>query len=177
MPASEIWQGRRWHYALSFPVDQRLDDYDALDERAAWFYEAVAVTRGMTVRQAGPGQVYLGTAKDMDGDYLDGGRNYRLRVPKDVPAEQFWSVTAYDNDTRCFIPTRQERADRSSRDDLAGNADGSVDVFFGPSAPAGQERNWVPTLPGRGWFPYFRLYAPKAAFFDKSWVLNDIEKV
>jgi hypothetical protein len=175
-PGAEIWPARRWHYVLNFPPDQRFENRDALDERAAYFYEAVVVSAGMTVRQAGPGQVYLGTAHDRDGDYLDGGRSYRLTVPKDAPAEQFWSVTAYDNDTRCFLPVAQQRADRSSRDDIAVNADGSTDIFFGPAPPPGRERNWVPTLPGRGWFPLFRLYAPKAAFFDKSWVLGDLEK-
>lgn len=175
-PGAEIWPSRRWHYALNFAPDQRLENRDALDERAAYFYEAVAVSKGMTVREAGPGQVYLGTAKDRDGDFLDGGRTYRLNVPKDAPAAQFWSVTAYDNDTRCFIPVPQERADRSSRDDIVVNADGSTDIFFGPAPPAGRERNWVPTLPGRGWFPLFRLYAPKQAFFDRSWTLGDLEK-
>ncbi|MGK7871335.1 DUF1254 domain-containing protein [Falsiroseomonas sp. E2-1-a20] len=174
-PGAEIWPSRRWHYALNFAPDQRFQNHDALDERAAYFYEAVTVSHGMTVRQAGPGQVYLGTAKDKHGDFLDGGRNYRLRVPKDAPAEQFWSITAYDNDTRCFIPVPQQRADRSSRDDIALNADGSADIFFGPAPPAGREQNWVPTLPGRSWFALFRLYAPKAAFFDRSWVLSDME--
>jgi len=175
-PGAEIWPSRRWHYALNFAPDQRFESRDALDERAAYFYEAVAVSQGMTVRQAGPGQVYLGTAKDKDGDYLDGGRSYRLTVPTDAPAEQFWSVTVYDNDTRCFIPVPQLRADRSSRDDITVNADGSTDIFFGPTAPVGRQSNWVPTLPGRGWFPLFRLYAPKQAFFDRSWTLGDLEK-
>lgn len=85
-------------------------------------------------------------------------------------------ISGYDNDTRCFIPVPQERADRSSRDDIAVNADGSTDIFFGPAPPAGRERNWVPTLPGRGWFPLFRLHAPKHAFFDRSWTLGDLEK-
>src|SRR5215475_1504110 len=28
---------------------------------------------------------------------------------------------------------------------------------------------------GRSWFPIFRFYSPSAAYFDKTWVLNDIE--
>lgn len=175
-PGAEVWPNRRWHFSLDFRPDQRLPDRDAFDERAAWFYEAFGVSEGMTVRRAGPGQVYLGTAKDRDGDYLDGGRAYRLNVPRDALAEQFWSVTAYDADTRCFIPVAQERADRSSRDDIAVNADGSVDIYFGPTPPPGRERNGVRTLPGRGWFPLVRFYAPKQSLFDRSWVLGDLEK-
>jgi hypothetical protein len=59
---------------------------------------------------------------------------------------------------------------------LQTNADGSVDVFFGPTAPSGKESNWVQTVPGRYWFPYFRLLAPTEAAFDRSWPLPDIEK-
>ena len=59
---------------------------------------------------------------------------------------------------------------------LAGNDDGSVDLYFGPQRPP-QAKNWIKTLPGHGWFPYFRMYAPTEAYFDKRWVLNDIEPV
>jgi hypothetical protein len=57
------------------------------------------------------------------------------------------------------------------------NADGSVDIHFGPAAPVGKESNWLPTLPGRGWFGLFRFYAPTEAYFDRSWALPDVERV
>jgi hypothetical protein len=38
-------------------------------------------------------------------------------------------------------------------------ADGSVDLFFGPTPPQG-ESNWVQTMPGKHWFSYFRFYGP-----------------
>jgi hypothetical protein len=57
------------------------------------------------------------------------------------------------------------------------NADGSVDVYSGPEMPAGQEKNWIKTVAGNGWFPIFRFYGPLQPLYDKSWVLNDIEKV
>ncbi len=37
----------------------------------------------------------------------------------------------------------------SQNEKLLVNADGSVDVYFGPKAPAGKENNWVQTLPER----------------------------
>jgi hypothetical protein len=61
--------------------------------------------------------------------------------------------------------------------DLRKNADGSVDIYMGPTAPKGFESNWIPTVPGRGWFTLFRLYAPTEAYFDKSWPLPSIELV
>ena len=67
-------------------------------------------------------------------------------------------------------------ADRSSRMDLLKNADGSVDILIGPMRPAGKEANWIPTVPGKAWFACFRFYSPTEPYFDRSWVLTDIEK-
>jgi hypothetical protein len=120
---------------------------------------------------------YLATYKDKDGDWLDGGTNYVLHVPANAPAEAFWSLTAYEVSTRTLINNKHEIADRSSRMDLAYNDDGSVDLYIGPDKPEGDNaKNWIPTESGRAWFPYFRLYSPKQAFLDKTWVLPDIEK-
>jgi hypothetical protein len=70
------------------------------------------------------------------------------------------------------------RASRSSQiPEMQQNADGSIDVFFGPEAPAGKETNWVPTDPRRGFELMFRVYGPKKEFFEKGWVLPDVEKV
>ncbi|MBL4557531.1 MAG: DUF1214 domain-containing protein [Rhodobacteraceae bacterium] len=93
------------------------------------------------------------------------------------PAEAFWSVTLYEVSTRTLIQNAFEIADRSSRMELANNDDGSVDIYMGPTEPEGAARqNWIPTEAGRAWFPYFRLYSPKQAFLDQTWVLPDIEK-
>ena len=109
--------------------------------------------------------------------WLDGGKTYRLRVPPDAPVAQFWSFTVYNNETRCFVDTGTN-PDRSSRDNIVKNDDGSVDLYFGPEAPAGKpESNWIKTIPGKGWLTYFRLYGPTQAYFDRSWVLPDIERI
>src|SRR5262245_42036485 len=173
-----FWPGTQWKHALVVSVDQRMPGYDQLDERAAWFYEAVAVSKGMLTQTPGVGQRYIAAYKDRDGNWLSGGNTYRLRVPANPPAKQFWSVTAYDEGTRQMVVTEQGRPDLSSRkQDLVKNGDGSVDVYFGPEAPQGKEANWVQTVPGKGWFTYFRFYAPTEAFFDKSWALPDFEKI
>jgi hypothetical protein len=57
------------------------------------------------------------------------------------------------------------------------NADGSVDIYVGPKAPAGQESNWIYTPAGKTWFPWFRVYGPEKAFLDKSWKMPDIERM
>jgi hypothetical protein len=165
-----------WQYVIMFDPSQEADYYSQLDERADCFYEAVTTTMGMVSRTPGVGQAYLGTYElEKDGSRFDGGKNYRLRVPPDAPAKQFWSVTLYDVDTRSFIVTEKGIPDRSSRMDLLTNADGSVDIYMGPKAPDGFEQNWIPTVPGRGWFALFRLYAPTETYFDKSWPLPSVE--
>jgi hypothetical protein len=132
----------------------------------------------MLTQTPGVGQRYIAAYKDATGAWLSGENNYRLHVPANPPATQFWSVTVYDEGTRQMVVTEQGRPDISSRkEDIVTNADGSVDVYFGPSAPAGHETNWVQTIPGKGWFVYFRFYGPTEAFFDKSWALPDFEKI
>lgn len=173
-----FWKGTHWKHALVVSVDQRKPYYDQLDERAAWFYEAVVVSKAMLTETPGVGQRYIASYKDADGRWLDGGNTYRLRVPADPPAKRFWSATAYDEGTRQMVVTPQGRPDISShKEDIVENPDGSIDVYFGPEAPAGHEANWVQTEPGKGWFTYFRFYGPTEPFFDRSWVLPDIERV
>jgi hypothetical protein len=129
------------------------------------------------IKRLGAGQFYLISIKDMDGSAFDGGKNYRLTVPANPPVEQYWSATVYDRATHALVRDLP-RASRSSQiPEMQRNADGSLDLYFGPTAPAGKESNWVPTKPGRGFEVMFRAYAPTKAFFDKTWKLPDIEKV
>ena len=124
----------------------------------------------------GAGQVYIETQKDGDGNWLDGGKNYMLTIPPNPPMKQFWSLTVYDTDTRCLVQTG-ELPDKSSRMDLLLNEDGSTNLSFGPEPPKERKfhANWIKTVPGEGWFTYFRLYAPTEAYFDRSWQMPDIE--
>ncbi len=169
-------EGSKWGNAIAVGITQRQPGYFEMDERAAWFYEALTSSKGMKSTTPGVGSAYLGGYKDNDGDWLDGAKNYKLNVPKNAPAARFWSVTVYHNDTRYLIQNEQQIADKSSRMDLDKNEDGSVDIYFGPKAPKGKEKNWIPTNPGEGWFSYFRLYGPTQDHFDLKWVLPDIEK-
>ncbi|MET0956784.1 MAG: DUF1254 domain-containing protein [Cryobacterium sp.] len=171
------WPDRAWELAIVLDnTSQRGAGYDELLERASWFYEAVSFSQAMKSQTPGAGQAYLGCYTDAAGDWLDGGRAYTLHVPADVPAKLFWSATVYDAATRCLIDTDQQRGDRGSRDsELVTNPDGSVDLTFGPTAPAAGETNWVKTIPGQHWFSYFRLYGPLEPYFDRSWKLGDIE--
>jgi hypothetical protein len=173
-----FWPDTRWKHALVVSVDQHAQGFEQLDERAAWFYEAVSVSKAMLTETPGVGQRYIAAYQDKDGHWLDTAKSYRLHVPPNAPAKRFWSVTVYDEDTRQLHVSPTKKPDLSSRNDIVTNADGSVDVYFGPTPPPKRfEKNWIQTAPGKGWFAYFRFYGPTEAFFDKSWTLPDIEKV
>ena len=172
----KVWPGKQWDISLFLKeTSQETPTHTQFDERTSWFYEAVGVSAGMMGREVGTGQVYLEAAKDKNAQWLQGEKNYHLHVPANAPVVQFWSFTVYDNETRCFVDTGL-KPDRSSRDETIKNSDGSVDLYFGPKAPKDKPAtNWIKTNPGKGWFTYFRLYGPTQAYFDRSWILPDIE--
>lgn len=173
-----FWPGTHWKHAITVRTDQRMPNWDQIDERASWFYEAVSISKAMLSQTPGVGQRYIVTYQDKDGNWLTGENTYKLHVPANVPAKQFWSSSVYDEKNRQLIITDEHSPDLSStRQGLKKNADGSVDIYYGPKPVKGFEQNWVQTNPGDGWFTYFRFYAPTEAFFDKSWTLGDIERV
>ena len=129
------------------------------------------------IKRLGAGQFYLINIKDKGGADYDGAKTYRLRVSAGVPIEQYWSLTAYDRETHALIKNVDRASRASNAAEVKKNPDGSVEIFFGPKAPAGKESNWVPTSGDGGFEVLFRFYGPEKPLFDKTWVLPDIEKI
>jgi len=116
--------------------------------------------------------------KDSAGQTLTGEKNYRLHLPPDIPASNFWSVIVYCNETRLMIYTDQSWPSvYSSSKKLVINNDGSVDVWFGPKAPAGKEGNWIQTIPGKEWNMILRLYEPLESWLNTTWKPGEIEEM
>jgi hypothetical protein len=154
------------------------NDATLLDARINFFYQATGVSPAMAAAPVGSGSQYAAAMVDARGDAFDGGKTYRLHLPPNIPAKQFWSLIPYDTQTRSVLQTDQRDAGLSSESGtVATNADGSVDVYFAPTPPLGKEKNWIQTVPGKSWFVYFRLYSPLEPWFDKSWRPGDIEPV
>ena len=174
-PTAQVYPDRRWEWAFvggSATWDAR--GYVNIDNRAAWNYAATGNSPAMVQRNVGSGSQYLVVTSDASGAFLDGGRNYRFHVPARVPVKAFWSVVVYDALSRSELQNGEEFPSVSQYTGPVANADGSVDIYFGPQAPRGKERNWVKTVPGKGWFPYLRLYSPTEAFFNQTWKPDDI---
>jgi hypothetical protein len=162
VPPGGIPSGLEW----DFP------GYLDVDGRGALYYAVYT-----SVKNLGAATFYLMTAKDESGQYLDGGKNYKLSLPKDVPARNFWSAIAYNSANATWFENQPKAGVASSDKGLKTNVDGTIDIYFGPKAPAGQEANWVPTTPNNNYWLYFRFYGPEPAVFTKSWQLPDLEEV
>jgi hypothetical protein len=156
--------------------------YRQLDARTSFFYGVTGITPAMAMRVAGIGSQYLFATVDADKNYFDGGKAYKVTLPKGIPEANFWSLTLYDNQTRSMLdtPQRYPRAGSQSYPSPAAepNADGSTTVYLAPAQPAGIKRgNWIQTVPGKGWFTILRLYSPLEPFFTKAWRPSEIELV
>jgi hypothetical protein len=125
----------------------------------------------------GTGSFYFGTYHDSQGRLLKGESTYRLHVSPNVPVREFWAFTVYSRETAALFRNSTRLTIDSLDKGLRKNTDGSVDIYIGPTPPAGQESNWIYTPAGKEWFPWFRTYGPEKAVMDKSWKLPDIERI
>jgi hypothetical protein len=149
-----------------------------LDARTMFFYIATVNTPAMVTKMVGLGSQYAGAMRDAQGNAFDGAKTYRLNIPADVPAADFWSLVVYDTQTRSELQTSNPFPSLNNlRNELTENSDGSVDVYFGPKAPNGKENNWIETVPGKSWFVILRLYGPLEPWFDKTWQPGELEAV
>ena len=149
-----------------------------LDARSFFFYYATGVTPAMAMKMVGVGSQYAVAFVDSEGQPFDGSRTYKVHLPPGIPARDFWSFVVYDNQTRSMLQTDARFPSIGSQSKgIVANADTSVDVWFGPTAPVGHESNWVQTVPGKGWSAILRLYGPLQPWFDKSWKPGEIERV
>jgi hypothetical protein len=153
-----------------------------LDSRTAFYYGYTLDSPGMIMRIPDVGSQYLMGFVDSNSNPYDGGKTYKVTLPKGIPARAFWSFTVYDNQSRSMLdtPQRYPRAGSQSYPSPAAeaSADGSTTIYFAPTQPQGVLRgNWIQTMPGKGWFTILRLYSPLETFFTKEWRPSEIELI
>jgi hypothetical protein len=178
----ESFGDRRPDRIVWLPYDLRMaifntPNYVDLYARDKWFYQAIGASPAMFKRDTTAGSLYWLALRDNTGATLDRGESYKLSVPQPVPGKLFlvcdrvrhrdaFAGTDQTEQGRIAIAVRVERCER--RDD---------GTLFRPSTPNGKEGQWIHTIPGKGWFVYFRVYGPEKPAFDGSWKPGDFEQL
>lgn len=162
--------------ALDTSWRRKAEGFLDIDTRIWFFTDYYSISPGMLSQIPGRGAMYMVGFTDSAGTSLSGGSSYRLRLPPNIPAANFWSLTLYEAENASGYANGQPFPSMGSRDKPEQNADGTTDIYLGPTAPAGKERNWMRTIPGKGYFTILRLYSPTEAAINKSWVPGDIER-
>lgn len=175
-PDVYFYPDRKWYSPLASGSHEFLDANGArlLDDRVGMHFFATGITPFMVKPMIGKGSVYEIGSMDVDGKMLDGGTTYSVTLPGPIPARSFWSFMVYDNHTRSILETNQLTGGLDSmHEGMKVAKDGTVTIFFGPKAPAGQEENWIETVPGKGYNVLLRFYGPEKEWFDKTWKPSD----
>jgi hypothetical protein len=175
-PARIVYADRKWEWLfIGGSATWDAQGYINLDRRTAFAYSAIGMSPAMASKAVGVGSQYIWSMRDRQGDYLDGAKSYRLHIPPRIPVKNFWSIVVYDAVSRSLLQNGQKFPSLSQYTGPAANTDGSYDIYFGPRAPPGKEKNWIETVPQKGWFVLMRFYGPLQPFFDKSWKPDDVE--
>lgn len=174
-----FYPDRRWTSPFAGMSSEFLNNGErVLDDRIFFHYVATGITPAMAAPQVGSGSVYAFTAQDAEGNYLDGGKTYKVTLPAPIPVNNFWSFMVYSGQHRSMLETDQKLAGLDSNNPLVKpNDDGSYTMWFGPKAPQGHESNWIQTMPAKSYNVLLRLYGPLQPWFDKTWKPGDFELV
>jgi len=176
-----FYQDKPTEWVMAYPGKNVYFNYDGVmdtDARVFFHYTYTAVTPAMATPHEGRGSDYCIAFKDSNHEAFDGSKTYKVHLPKDVPVKDFWALTIYDSQTRSMLQTDQPYPTVGSQDKgFKQNADGSYDVYFGPEAPKGFEKNWLQTIPGKSWFVVLRMYGPLKPFIEKKWRASEVELV
>lgn len=174
-----FYPDRKWNSPFAGMSYEFLNNGErVLDDRIFFHYIATGITPAMAAPKVGLGSVYAFSAQDKNGDYLDGGKTYKVTLPAPIPAKDFWSFMVYSGQHRSMLETDQKLAGLDSNNhSVKPNADGSYTIWFGPKPPNGHEGNWIQTMSGKSFNCLLRLYGPLRPWFDKTWKPGDFEPV
>jgi hypothetical protein len=154
------------------------ESYLDVNQRAAFFQYAYSSAPAMVMRTINAGSKYPVTARDADGNFLNGSHRYKLHLPAGIPAKLFWAVTLYNVTDGTMPETPQLIPSKNGFENTVKNKDGSIDLFISLKQPEGvAETNWLQTVKGRDFLVAIRLYGSGIEFFDQTWKPDDIVKL
>ncbi len=173
------YNDRQWLNVWGAVTSEWLQDsYLDIIQRATYFQVAYSSAPAMVMRTIGAGSKYPVALRDADGDFLHGSQSYKLHLPPNQPAALFWAVTAYNITDGMMTAAPQLMPSINGMNKVAANADGSVDIYFGPQKPANAAAsNWIQTVDGRDFLVALRLYGTGVEFYDQSWKPDDMVKL
>ena len=150
-----------------------------IENQIYYHYNCIVVTPAMAAAPGpGKGSEYVFASLDTEKKILEGSKSYKMSLPPDVPVADFWAITLYDTQTRSQLQTDQQFPTLDTyTEGLKKNDDGSYTIYFGPEAPAGQESNWLQTVPGKSFFVCLRMYGPTEPWIEGTWRPSDVELV
>ncbi|MDR4493999.1 MAG: DUF1254 domain-containing protein [Nitrospirales bacterium] len=188
-PKALWWEDRQWiahahtnlddfmHTLLDEEFHDRGTGHTDVDAKAHMFINHYSISTGMISSVVGLGAKYGNAYKDSAGEFLMGDNTYTIAFPANPPAGLFWSLTLYDAETASGVEAPgQEYPSLNSMNSLVKNADGSITFHVGPEKPE-DAKNFLKTVPGKGWFALFRFYGPTQAFFDRKYKPGDFVKI
>ncbi len=170
------YANRRWINPLSTNAEFNAGSYNNIDARTVFFTYGHSPSPANAASTEGVGVKSAAAYVDADGNFLRGSQAYVLHLPPEIPAANFWSVTVYDPITGVGLDNGQPFPSINTMDKPIQNSDGSTDIYFGPKSP-GAGKNWIATIPQKGWFTLLRFYGPTKAFLEQTWKPDDIKKV
>ena len=175
---NRYYPDRQWERAWTGATAEWMQEsYLDVAARSRFFQYAYSSAPAMVMRTTGAGSKYPYTLRDADGDFMEGGRTYRLRLPPNPPAALFWAVTAYNVTDGTMPETEQLLPSTNGYYDIPKNEDGSIDIWFGPEKPEGvADSAFIQTVPGRHFLVCLRLYGAEDAFYDQTWKPDDVVK-
>ena len=172
-----FYEGKKWSALLppgfaETEMTYEFPSYYGYNAKGSLYYAIIS-----SVKNYGSATFYVDLAETPDGKWLDGSKNYKLVMPPNVPVKNFWAITTYDLVTASYLRDIEPSSIDSNMQAVEKNADGSIDIYFGPTAPAGKESNWLPTDPNRRFFLLARFYGPTPEIISGDFELNDIERI
>ena len=177
-PQGYYYENSAWRKPFGGSYQFLRDGVSELDQRTFFLFYATGITPAMQEEMVGKGSQYAAVFVDADGAALDGSKSYTVHLPPNIPVKEYWSLVLYDSQTRSMLQTDQQFPTIGSQTKgFVVNSDTSVDVYFGPKAPPGNESNWLQTVPSKGFSVILRLYGPLEPWFKKTWRPGEIELV
>jgi hypothetical protein len=154
------------------------ESYLDVTMRSGFFQIGYSSAPAMVMRYINNGSKYPYAIKDSNGEFINGSNTYKIHLPAGIPAKAFWAITLYNISDGTMHATDVSIPGVNGYEDIAKNADGSIDIYFGPTKPKDvKESNYIKSVEDRAVLVGLRLYGSSVEFFDQTWRPDNVVKI